>query len=36
VEVRQNLAWLSREIPDTLWTDLKKEGLIVSDAPIKP
>jgi D-threo-aldose 1-dehydrogenase len=35
-EVRQNLAGLSREIPGTLWTDLKKEGLIVSDAPIKP
>jgi len=35
-EVRQNLAWVSREIPGTLWTDLKKEGLIVSDAPIKP
>jgi D-threo-aldose 1-dehydrogenase len=35
-EMRQNLAWLNRKIPGTLWTDLKKEGLIVSDAPIKP
>src|SRR5262249_58004729 len=35
-EVRQNLAWLSRDMPGALWTDLKEEGLIVSDAPIKP
>jgi D-threo-aldose 1-dehydrogenase len=32
-EVRQNLAWLSRDIPDALWTELKQEGLIVADAP---
>ncbi len=32
-EVRQNLAWLSRDLPDSLWTELKQEGLIVADAP---
>jgi D-threo-aldose 1-dehydrogenase len=33
-EVRKNLAWMRREIPGVLWTDLKKEGLIRQDAPV--
>jgi D-threo-aldose 1-dehydrogenase len=34
-EVRQNLAWLSCDLPETLWTELKQEGLIVTDAPTR-
>ena len=32
-EVRLNLAWMRRDIPDTLWAELTAEGLIRSDAP---
>jgi D-threo-aldose 1-dehydrogenase len=32
-EVRQSLAWLSRDIPDALWSELEAEGLIAADAP---
>jgi D-threo-aldose 1-dehydrogenase len=34
-EVRQNLAWFSRDIPSALWAELKQEGLIVADAPTR-
>jgi len=33
-EVRQNLAWMRRAIPDALWAELKAEGLIRPDAPV--
>ena len=32
-EVRLNLAWMRRDIPDALWAELSREGLIRSDAP---
>ena len=32
-EVRGNLAWMRRDIPDELWAELKTEGLIRPDAP---
>ena len=32
-EVRLNLAWMRRDIPDALWAELTAEGLIRSDAP---
>lgn len=32
-EVRLNLAWMRRDVPDALWADLAAEGLIRSDAP---
>jgi D-threo-aldose 1-dehydrogenase len=32
-EVRKNLAWMRRDIPDALWAELKGEGLIRADAP---
>ena len=32
-EVRLNLAWMRRAIPDALWADLKAEKLIRADAP---
>ena len=33
-EVRQNLAWMRRDIPDALWAELKAEGLIRAEAPV--
>ena len=38
-EVRQNLAWMRRDIPDALWAELKGEGLIrrgCADAALAP
>ena len=32
-EVRQNLAWMRRDIPDALWAELKGELLICADTP---
>ena len=32
-EVRLNLAWMRRDIPDELWAELSAEGLIRPDAP---
>ena len=32
-EVRQNLAWMRRDIPAALWAELGAEGLIRPDAP---
>lgn len=32
-EVRLNLAWMRRDIPDTLWAELSAESLIRSDVP---
>lgn len=32
-EVRQNLAWMRRDIPDALWAEIKAEALVGSDAP---
>ncbi len=32
-EVRLNLAWMRRDIPDALWVELSAEGLIRRDAP---
>ena len=32
-EVRGNLAWMRRDIPNALWSDLRAEGLIHPDAP---
>jgi D-threo-aldose 1-dehydrogenase len=32
-EVRNNLAWMRRDIPNALWADLKSEALIRADAP---
>ena len=33
-QVRQNLAWLEIPIPDDLWTELKRSGLIPSRVPL--
>ena len=33
-EVRQNLAWMRRDIPDQLWAELKAERLIRAEAPV--
>jgi D-threo-aldose 1-dehydrogenase len=33
-EVRLNLEWMRRDIPDALWTALAAEGLIRADAPM--
>lgn len=32
-EVRNNLAWMRRDIPDALWAELRAERLIRPDAP---
>jgi D-threo-aldose 1-dehydrogenase len=32
-EVRQNLAWMHRDIPAALWAELEAEGLLRPDAP---
>jgi D-threo-aldose 1-dehydrogenase len=32
-EVRSNIASMRREVPDALWAELKREGLIRQDAP---
>ncbi|HZQ98301.1 MAG TPA: aldo/keto reductase, partial [Chloroflexota bacterium] len=32
-QVRTNLAWMRHDIPSGLWAELKREGLITSDAP---
>lgn len=34
-ELMQNLEWMNHSIPDSLWSDLKNEGLIRNDAPVK-
>jgi hypothetical protein len=31
--VRQNLAWMHRDIPAALWAELEAEGLLRPDAP---
>lgn len=33
-QVAEVLDWASRPVPDALWTDLKAEGLLRSDAPV--
>ena len=33
-EVRQNAAWLEKDIPDSLWSDLRAEGLLDPAAPL--
>ena len=33
-EVRQNLAWMRRDIPDQFWAELKAERLIRAEAPV--
>ena len=32
-EVRLNLAWMPRDLPDALWAELKAEGLVRAEAP---
>src|SRR5205085_2064361 len=32
-EVHSNLAWMRRDIPDALWSELQRERLIRADAP---
>jgi D-threo-aldose 1-dehydrogenase len=32
-EVHQNLAWMRRDIPDALWSELRAEGLLRPGAP---
>jgi D-threo-aldose 1-dehydrogenase len=32
-EVRKNLAWMRRDIPDAVWAELKGEALMRADAP---
>ncbi len=32
-EVRLNLAWMRRDLPDALWAELKVEGLVRAEAP---
>jgi D-threo-aldose 1-dehydrogenase len=32
-EVRKNLAWMRRDIPDALWVELKGAALIRADVP---
>ncbi len=34
VQVRQNLGWLETPIPDELWAELKKEGLLPARVPV--
>ncbi len=33
-EVRSNVACMQREVPDALWAELKREGLVRQDAPM--
>jgi D-threo-aldose 1-dehydrogenase len=32
-EVRSNLAWMRRDVPQALWAELGSEGLVRQDAP---
>ena len=32
-ELEKNLRWLDISIPDQLWAELKREGLLRADAP---
>ncbi len=34
-ELRQNMEWMKMPIPESLWSDLKNEGLMREDAPVK-
>ena len=33
-EVHTNLAWMRRDLPEALWSELKAEGLIRAQAPV--
>lgn len=33
-QLRQNLSWLNVEIPDDLWADLKRAGILREDIPV--
>ncbi len=33
-QVDQNLGWLAAEIPEGVWSDLKREGLLEADVPV--
>ena len=35
-QVRTNVQWMARAIPDALWAELKRERLIRTDAPCPP